>query len=383
MREPFFHASQGLADTAQVQVINDGHFAVAFVEEDGKSVHWTLPFIVDPSVVFDTDTTLTNPSGFFGPNAPDAIGIAQLPQQTTSRTPCAFAAAKIVIPPGASINIATVYGHAATLDTFLSQHSPKIRTVGFIHQKRALIANLVDDITKHVSTATSSPIFNAYVKQDYLDNTLRGGLPLVLGDPSKPKIFHVFSRIHGDIERDYNYFQLDPTVFSQGPGNFRDVNQNRRMDVSLNPVVGDFNVRTFLSLVQSDGFNPLTVAATNFRVPPEQMGALLAVLALNEPSASRMRALLSSPFRPGQLVADMRAQGIPFNLDRMQAINKILAAATQEVTGQYAPGQGGFWADVRNQWTGCFVSSFPLFPPPPGFRSCCLGGGREAGVCLF
>jgi hypothetical protein len=57
----------------------------------------------------------------------------------------------------------------------------------------------------------------------------------------------------------YDRFNLETTFFSQGPGNFRDVNQNRRNDVMLTPAVGDFNIRMFLSFIQSDGYNPLQV----------------------------------------------------------------------------------------------------------------------------
>lgn len=65
--EPFFHISQGTADTSTVQIIKDGYFSVAFFEDGAtEGVHKPLPFIVDPTVVFGTDTTLTNPSGFFG-----------------------------------------------------------------------------------------------------------------------------------------------------------------------------------------------------------------------------------------------------------------------------------------------------------------------------
>jgi len=39
---------------------------------------------------------------------------------------------------------------------------------------------------------------------------------VVLGDDSNPKVFHTFSRIHGDMERDYNYFQIDACFFSMG-----------------------------------------------------------------------------------------------------------------------------------------------------------------------
>ena len=53
-----------------------------------------------------------------------------------------------------------------------------------------------------------------YMKQSYLDNSLRGGLPVIFGDDNS-KVYHTFNRVHGDIERDYNWFQLEPTYFSQ------------------------------------------------------------------------------------------------------------------------------------------------------------------------
>ena len=107
---------------------------------------------------------------------------------------------------------------------------------------------------------------------------MRGGLPVALGDPENPKIFHTFSRIHGDIERDYNNFQIDTTYYSQGPGNFRDVAQNRRLDVLLSPQVKDFNVRMFLSFVQADAYNPLTVASTLFKIPESSLDSLISSL---------------------------------------------------------------------------------------------------------
>ncbi len=38
-----------------------------------------------------------------------------------------------------------------------------------------------------------------------------------------------------------------------------------------------FNVRMFLSLVQADGFNPLTVATSNFKIPVEKMKELIEI----------------------------------------------------------------------------------------------------------
>ncbi|KAH8048049.1 hypothetical protein JL720_15911 [Aureococcus anophagefferens] len=76
-------------------------------------------------------------------------------------------------------------------------------------------------------------------------------------------VYHTFSRIHGDLERDYNNYQIDTTYYSQGSGNYRDVNQNRR-STPTSSRLGDFNLREFLTLKQADGYNPLTVATAFF-----------------------------------------------------------------------------------------------------------------------
>ena len=49
----------------------------------------------------------------------------------------------------------------------------------------------------------------------------------------------------GDLERDYNLYSLSPTNYSQGNGNFRDINQNRRSDLLINPDVGASHVEHF------------------------------------------------------------------------------------------------------------------------------------------
>merc|ERR1712086_1112763 len=127
------------------------------------------------------------------------------------------------------------------------------------------------DLTERVAMSSGVPSMDAYAKQNYLDNVLRGGMPIEMGiqPDTNPKIYHTFSRIHGDLERDYNNFQLEQSVFSQGPGNFRDVNQNRRCDVLQMPSVYDFNVRQFLSYVQADGYNQLIVANAFFHIGTE------------------------------------------------------------------------------------------------------------------
>ena len=72
------------------------------------------------------------------------------------------------------------------------------------------------------------------------------------------KLLHLYGRRHGDLERDYNYFRLQASHYSQGDGNFRDICQNRRSDVLLFPEVGESEILEFLGLIQLDGYNPVS-----------------------------------------------------------------------------------------------------------------------------
>mmetsp|Transcript_5537 Transcript_5537/g.12369 ORF Transcript_5537/g.12369 Transcript_5537/m.12369 type:complete len:1160 (+) Transcript_5537:156-3635(+) len=367
VKEPFFHASQSTADTAQVQLIKDGQFVVSFQEdvEDEDGLLPALGIIVDPSVVFDTDTTMLSPQAFFADNAPGVHDLLEQEQGTSSRTPCAFAGTQVIIPGGKSVTITSIYGHADNLEQFVGTISPQVRKPGYVDTKRKEAADLVSEITAKVVTKTNSRVFDDYIKQDYLDNVLRGGLPMPLGDSEDPKIFHTFSRIHGDIERDYNNFQIDTTYYSQGPGNFRDVSQNRRLDVQLNPTVGDFNVRMFSSFVQYDGYNPLTVASTLFTIPAESLGSLVASLGVVTSAGvtgtvEAVMTSLSKPFRPGQFFLEMKTAGVKFGLLREQILQKITAVAEQSFAAQF--NQNGFWTDHWTYTLDLFTDYLTVFP---------------------
>jgi len=259
--QPFFHLVSVPADTADVTLIKEGHFALAYVEDDAnvdsKGDHALLPIICDQQLLFGTDTSLSIPRKFFSsqdtPGGTSLADILEQPQSITSRTPSAFAAATLKLKPGESKTIALIIGHAATQDIFTNVIVPKLRKKGYTTAMRTAAKQVGTDLTERVAMSSGVPSMDAYAKQNYLDNVLRGGMPVEMGiqPDTNPKIYHTFSRIHGDLERDYNNFELEQSVFSQGPGNFRDVNQNRRCDVLQMPSVYDFNVRQFLTYVQA------------------------------------------------------------------------------------------------------------------------------------
>ena len=69
------------------------------------------------------------------------------------------------------------------------------------------------------------------------------------------------------------------------------MNQNRRNDVLINPLVGDFDIRMFLSFIGSDGYNPLTVATTNLKVKNgmTDVGLFFAVICRDRNESFRIR----------------------------------------------------------------------------------------------
>jgi hypothetical protein len=124
----------------------------------------------------------------------------------------------------------------------------------------------------------------------------------------------------------------------------------------IHPAVGDFNIRMFLSFVQADGYNPLQVATTNFKVPADKVDALVLELGILESfdanesvvkgisNAETMKKLLQKPFRIGQLFKDMKTADISFRAEKNEFLTKVMVAAEQASAAAYM--QNGYWCDV-------------------------------------
>ena len=77
-------------------------------------------------------------------------------------------------------------------------------------RKLAEAETMVDTLCAPIACDTADPRFDEYCKRTYLDNFLRGGKPVRLAGHT----FHLYSRKHGDLERDYNYFSLTQEALS-------------------------------------------------------------------------------------------------------------------------------------------------------------------------
>lgn len=328
---PFYRLKASASDRAEVETVSAGHFAM------GASRTGRLPVIVDPSLIFGQNTSLHMPERFRKTALSDLASSRQI---LSGKTPCAFFALEAVLPPGESAAVDEVYGHVSGMDA-LRRKASYLADPVFLDGKQREARDLADRLTDAVNTRTARPLFDAYTRQTFLDNLLRGGWPVVLGVPPHYHIYHLYSRKHGDLERDYNDFYLAAEPFSSGNGNYRDVNQNRRCDVLFNPAVRDHNLRFFLSLIQLDGYNPLVVQGTTFSLAPQPQKVLLELA--DDPQV--LRPILQKRFTPGELVRAVVEDQPDLKIPPRAFLNQVLADADSHWEAAYGE---GFWID---HWT--------------------------------
>lgn len=334
---PYYKVRGSTADTAEVHQISAGHFMYSFLEREGCSE--LLKPIVDASVVFGPNSSFAYPERFMDGGLSE---ILDAEQKTTNKVPGSFCGYEAKLAPGESISHCMVIGHVKQIET-INRAILRIGTMAYINGKLAEAKALTRALTDDMDTHTSMPLFDAYCRQNYLDNVLRGGYPeLLKRKGQKPFIYHVFSRKHGDLERDYNFFKLMPSFYSQGNGNFRDANQNRRSDVWFQPEVGDFNIRMFMSFIQADGYNPLVVKGCSFVL--KDVSALLPLV--EESGHEAVKRLFDKPYTPGELLHFLMQQEIPL-VD--VAADDFLAEALSLSEQQFEADFGeGYWID---HWT--------------------------------
>ena len=201
----------------------------------------------------------------------------------------------------------------------------KVTAIGFIERKAQRNRELIEEIKNFAFTKSSSPEFDLYCAQTFLDNVLRGGLPVTLNTGEGKVAFNVYSRKHGDLERDYNHFVLTPTYFSQGNGNYRDVNQNRRNDVWFNRDVADSTIINFISLLQADGYNPLLVKGMSFSVEEvEKVDSIIQECIQNNGNLQLLKDRLQSIFQPGELLNFIEQKNFKLKVSTREFLRKIL-----------------------------------------------------------
>ena len=339
-RMPYYRLRASSADTAEVKEIQEGHFALGF-SKDGE----LLPVIADPTVVFAYNLALSEATGFKERPLGELLSI---PQITSNHVATAFFAAEKTLAPGESLVLHEAYGLAASKE-ILRETAKRLTAPGVFDAKHRRAVELTDGLTDGIATRTADPVFDAYCRQTYLDNLLRGGYPITIGG----KVFYVYSRKHGDIERDYNFFQMLPEYYSQGNANFRDINQNRRSDPLFAPEVGDHNIKLFMDLIQLDGYNPLVIERMTFTLDPEKLDEI-AALAGND---AKLRALLEKPFTPGALATLL--EQIDCKAEPAEILSKAMEYAVSNSNVTFGE---GYWTDHWTYNLDLIESYLAVFP---------------------
>ena len=327
---PFMRVRASTADSAAVTEINGGNFSIGTLA-DGTA----LQAITDPEVIFAYDLSLEKPVGFIEHGLKELLTVPQVRQNLV---PCSFYGTQTSLAAGEEIVIYELIGQVENKE-LLSSFAAKKPDGAYFAGKKEAADRLVEDLCRHISTKTANPDFDAYCQYTYMDNVLRGGYPMKLaGD----KVFYVYSRKHGDLERDYNYFSMIPEFYSQGNGNFRDVNQNRRCDVFFAPFTGNESIKTFYSLIQPDGYNPLGVEKVTYRLDSGKAEEIFK--GDSQEVREHLRDTLSKPFTPGALYRELDQSGR--TQEQTDALfGQVMEAAEGVVNGKFGE---GYWSD---HWT--------------------------------
>jgi len=309
----FYKLRASTDDGAEVNEVHDGNFYL--------STSNVKPLLIsDYKLIFDEDTSLETPYLFEKNSIKD---LSKIKQVHVNQVPCAMSGYEFK-----NIKTKTFYGMIGYVSdkNVLDELSKRV-DIKYFEQKELENLNIHDALISTIETKTSQPMFDAYLKQSYLDNVLRGGTPMMVNTSEGMIAYHLYSRKHGDLERDYNFFSIDPTFYSQGNGNFRDVLQNRRNDLFFQPEIGNFNIYQFTSLIQADGYNPLSIGGVMFKY----LGQI-------ENAPSILKEMLKNEFTPGMIATKLFHHNHEID-DTLKSILKESKVVIKAAFGE------GYWED--------------------------------------
>ncbi|WP_246944891.1 cellobiose phosphorylase [Bacillus pinisoli] len=333
---PYYRVRSSTNDTAEVEEVTKGHFYLSFVQ-DGE----LLSPIVDVEDVFGKNTSWSFPNEFAQVSVKELVEREPI---TANKVPSGFSAFEQKLAPGEKVTLYTMIGHVNDI-SLINDRVSDLSQSSYMNQKYLEARELVNEITKDIHTESGLPLFDAYCKQSYLDNVLRGGLPMMLETEGDPFVYYVYSRKHGDLERDYNFFSLAPEFFSQGNGNFRDVNQNRRNDIFFHPEIGDYNIKLFMSLIQADGYNPLVVKGASFELKDKSDVEWVKGTFVSESDQQWIQSKLSGTYTPGSLLQSILERKMELTVAPSEFLKQVLSRSKQNMEAEFGE---GYWMD---HWT--------------------------------
>ncbi len=348
---PFYKIKVLPCDTPETLYVEGGNFYLNFDFNTGGKIGFSK-VIIEPSVVFGSATGLTYPENFFE----EKFSIPEK-QVNVGTTPCGFGYKKITLGSGEFNTTYTLVGNSNKYEK-LTRFVKNILSKKYIINKIDENKKLIESLKNPIFCSSSFREFDLYCGQTFMDNFLRGGYPVALGN--NRHVFYVYSRKHGDLEREYNFFQIDATNFSQGNSNFRDVNQNRRNDVSFFPFTDDTNIKIFFNLLQLDGFNPLLLKGSRFKIEDVEAAYRIIQKYVHTGDNRTVREFLTMPFTPGGLLGFIEMKEICLTGGTLdEFLNDILFISSEEDIAEH---QEGYWVDHWTYNSGLIEQYISVFP---------------------
>ena len=338
----YFRVRASMDDTARVTEVKSGNFCLAW---DGEGN--LLRPLVQPSLVFGEDTSLNCPDNFKSHSLQELCATEQM---TENMFPCCFMPMSVTLQPNETVRIYSLYGQAEKKN-LVPYIAAKAGTPEWFEEKRGRAFRLVEELCSGIKVRTSNPVFDAYCRQTCLDNLLRGGSPMFFEYGEKRVPFYIYSRKHGDPEREYNYFSVGGEYYAQGNANYRDVNQNRRCDVQFEPRLGEENIHTFFDLIQTDGYNPLVLTAAVYTLPKEKRETFASRL----PKAAE---LFDRSFTPGELAMAAEDAGL-FGQEAQRFVAEVICEAESRPCASFSE---GYWCDHWTYNLDLIESYLTVFP---------------------
>ncbi|MDD5081577.1 MAG: hypothetical protein PHC58_06270, partial [Candidatus Omnitrophica bacterium] len=314
-------------DVSKTEYIKGANFNHSFYEENGVKKY--SQYIYDPSTVFGYDTSFTCPVEFVKPgfNTPEK-------QISCGKMPSALNLFNWSINPGQEKTFYSIYGASFKQDEIIKFTSAI--TERKIKEKDRENSNIVHGIKDNAFCVSGKKEFDKYVGATYLDNVLRGGVPHSF---DKENHYYIYSRKHGDLERDYNQFRLLPSYLSEGEANYRDINQNRRMDFFFNSSIGIENICYFLNLIKIDGYNPLVVQGEKLILKKTQAKKIIDKFKIFEDEG--LLDLMQKGFHLGEFFVYLEKKDIKVK-NRDVIASELLSLSTKTIAARFGEGH---WID--------------------------------------
>lgn len=339
-RLPKFKVRASMEDRAEVTEVTGMNFAMGKGDDENL-----LPVIVDKTILFEYDHSLRKAYGLVGSSLEELLLKNQI---DCNDVPCCFFAEKKTLNKNEAFSIREIYGMSEDQDVY-GNLKEMFLSKNWFENKQREAKEMVLHITERIKTETGDPVFDAYCRQNYLDNLLRGGYPVKIGEN---QIFYLYSRKHGDMERDYNFFSMLPEYYSQGNGNFRDVNQNRRCDVQFSPFVGESVIKTFYNALQINGYNPLVIDKIVYRLEEN----IENVLGEGKGHLEEIKEILLGEFTPGNLYRSLEKCGLTNINEIFEHIMNHARRIDRSIYGE------GHWSDHWTYNLDLIESYLSVFP---------------------